>query len=87
MASSGNFMTWSSLWSCDSSYPPSSNVFSGGNCRYSSSNSNNGFGATYSFLSGKWYWEVYIVANGNKQLILGVVTPETKMYLNNYGTQ
>jgi hypothetical protein len=79
MASSGNFMTWSSLWSCDSSYPPSSNVFSGGNCRYSSSNSNNGFGATYSFLSGKWYWEVYIVANGNKQLILGVVTPETKI--------
>ena len=78
MASSGNFMTWSSLWSCDSSYPPSSNVFSGGNCRYSSSNSNNGFGATYSFLSGKWYWEVYIVANGNKQLILGLVTPETK---------
>lgn len=78
MASSGNFMTWSSLWSCDSSYPPSSNVFSGGNCRYSSSNSNNGFGATHSFLSGKWYWEVYIVANGNKQLVLGLVTPETK---------
>jgi len=78
MASSGNFMTWSSLWSCDSSYPPSPDVFSGGNCRYSSSNSNNGFGATHSFLSGKWYWEVYIVANGNKQLILGLVTPETK---------
>jgi len=80
MASSGNFMTWSSLWSCDSvSYPPSPDVFSGGNCRYSSSNSNNGFGATHSFLSGKWYWEVYIVANGNKQLILGLVTPETKV--------
>ena len=78
MASSGNFMTWSSLWSCDSSYPPSPSVFSGGNCRYSSSNSNNGFGATHSFLSGKWYWEVYIVANGNKQLVLGLVTPETK---------
>ena len=71
-------MTWSSLWSCDSSYPPSPDVFSGGNCRYSSSNSNNGFGATRSFLSGKWYWEVYIVANGNKQLVLGLVTPETK---------
>ena len=80
MASSGNFMTWSTLWSCDSvTYPPSSDVFSGGNCRYSSSNSNNGFGATHSFLSGKWYWEVYIVANGNKQLILGLVTPETKV--------
>ena len=67
-------MTWNPLYLIDSSYPPTVPVEQG-NLVLNTNNSNVGIGATQSFFTGKWYYEILVVTEG--KFLMGLLTLDT----------
>ena len=74
MGINANYMTWNPLYLIDSSYPPTVPVEQG-NLVLNTNNSNVGIGATQSFFTGKWYYEILVVTEG--KFLMGLLTLDT----------
>ena len=74
MASSGNFATLNPL------IKSSTNTYSFGNCRITSSSGGWGSPLTHAVNSGKWYVEIYLVASDTNGGRVAVVSTESDKY-------